>query len=88
MQTCANRRYEAADAELNRVYKRLVPQLPAQRREQLKAAQHAWIGFRDKNAAFVASAAAGGTLYPILEVSEMAAMTEHRTEQLKALLTE
>lgn len=84
MLTCANQRYEAADAELNRIYQHLASQLPQQRRGQLRAAQKAWIVFRDQNAAFVAGTAEGGTQYPILEVSELAAMTEQRTEQLKA----
>jgi uncharacterized protein YecT (DUF1311 family) len=82
--TGANQRYEAADAELNRIYQHLASQLPQQRRGQLKAAQKAWIVFRDHNAAFVAGTAEGGTQYPILEVLELAAMTEQRTEQLKA----
>ena len=53
-------------------------------REQLKEAQRAWIAFRDKNAAFVASTVEDGTMYPILEVSELATMTRNRTEQLRA----
>lgn len=84
MLTCANQRYEAADAELNRIYQHLASQLPQQRRGQLKAAQKAWIVFRDQNAAFVAGAAEGGTQYPILQVSELAEMTEQRTQQLQA----
>jgi uncharacterized protein YecT (DUF1311 family) len=86
MRACANRRFERADAELNRVYRDLASRLPTQRRAQLKAAQEAWITFRDRNTAFVAGAAEGGTLYPILEVSELAKMTEERTEALKAHL--
>lgn len=86
MRECANERYEAADAKLNQVYQRLASQLPAQRREQLKVAQQAWIRFREKNAAFVAGAAEGGTLFFILEVSELADITEQRIEQLKAYL--
>lgn len=88
MRACANRRYEDADAALNRFYQRLMSQLPTQRREQLKAAQRAWIDFRDKNAAFVAGAAEDGTLYPILEVSELATMTKQRVDQLKAHIVE
>jgi len=86
MRTCANELYEAADAELNRVYRQLASQLSDKRREKLKAAQQAWIAFRDKNATFVASVVEGGTMYPILEVTELTSMTKQRTEQLMAYL--
>jgi uncharacterized protein YecT (DUF1311 family) len=84
MQECANRRYARADAELNQAYKQLASQLEPQRRGLLRDAQRAWVAFRDKNAAFVASDAEGGTLYPVLEVSERASMTERRAQDLKA----
>ena len=57
MQTCANRLYQEADAELNQVYRQLIAQLSAQRKTQLKASQQAWITFRDKNTAFAAGIA-------------------------------
>lgn len=85
MRTCANKLYEAADAELNQVYRQLASRLADnKRRDKLKAAQQAWVAFRNKNAAFVASEAEDGTLYPLLEVTEMTSMTKQRTEQLKA----
>jgi uncharacterized protein YecT (DUF1311 family) len=86
MRTCANERYQAADGELNRVYRQLASQLSDQRRAKLKAAQKAWIAFRDKNAAFVASVVEDGTMYPIVEVMELTATTKQRTEQLRAEL--
>lgn len=86
MRDCVNRRYAKVDDELNRVYRRLLAQLDPKRRALLREAQKAWIEFRDKNAAFVASDAEGGTLYPIIEVSERASMTERRIEQLKERL--
>lgn len=86
MRDCVNRRYAEVDDELNRVYKQLLAQLDPERRELLRAAQRAWIAFRDKNAAFVASEVEGGTLYPIIEISERASMTERRIEELKERL--
>lgn len=86
MRACANELYKAADGELNRVYRQLASQLSDQRRARLKAAQKAWIAFRDKNAAFVASVVEDGTMYPIVEVMELTATTKQRTEQLKAEL--
>jgi uncharacterized protein YecT (DUF1311 family) len=86
MRACANKLYEAADAELNQVYRQLASQLSDKGREKLKAAQQAWILFRDKNAIFAASVVEGGTMYPILEVTELTTMTQQRTEQLRAHL--
>lgn len=86
MRDCLNRRYAEADDELNRVYKQLLAQLGPERRKLLRETQKAWIEFRDKHAAFVASDVEGGTLYPIIEVSERALMTERRIEELKERL--
>ena len=86
MRDCINRRYAEVDGELNRVYQQLLSQLDPERRKLLRDAQKAWIKFRDKNAAFVASDVEGGTLYPILEVSELASMTERRIAELKERL--
>lgn len=86
MRTCANERYEAADAELNRVYRQLVSRLSDKRRKKLRAAQQAWITFRDKNATFTSSVVEGGTMYPIMEVMELTTATKQRTEQLRAHL--
>jgi uncharacterized protein YecT (DUF1311 family) len=86
MRACVNERYRAADAELNRVYRQLAARLPPERQDILHAAQQSWIAFRDRHAAFAASAVAGGTLYPIVEVAELTRMTKQRTEQLRASL--
>ena len=88
MQTCANKRYQEADAELNQVYRQLTARLSAQRKGQLKASQQAWLAFRDKNAAFAAGVAEGGTMASLVEVTELTAMTRSRTEQLKTYLTQ
>ncbi len=88
MRSCANARYQEADAELNRVYRQLVSGLSEQGRAHLKAAQQAWLVFRDKNAAFAATAVAGGTLAPVVETTEMTTLTQQRIEQLKRYLKE
>lgn len=83
MQTCANRLYHEADAELNQVYRQLIAQLSVQRKTQLKASQQAWLAFRDKNAAFAAGVAEGGSMASLVEITELTAMTRSRTEQLR-----
>jgi uncharacterized protein YecT (DUF1311 family) len=42
-----DRAYQLWDAELNRVYKKLLARLPAAGKRQLQAAQRAWITWRD-----------------------------------------
>ena len=86
MRDCADRDYAYADAELNRLYGTLLSSLPAPQGEALRSAQRAWITFRDRQAAFAAGVAAGGTLYPLLEVSELAALTRQRTDELRRFL--
>lgn len=86
MQTCANRLYQEADAELNRIYRQLFAQLSGQRKAQLKASQQAWLAFRDKNAAFAAGVAEGGSMASLVEITELTAMTRSRTEQLRTYL--
>jgi uncharacterized protein YecT (DUF1311 family) len=83
MLTCASRQYETAKSTLEDVYRHLAARLPAPRRAQLEAAQKAWTTYRDAQAAFVAGAAEDGTLYPILQISEQAALTEARIDALR-----
>lgn len=82
MRSCANAHYQEADAELNRVYRQLVAGLSEKGRTQLKAAQQAWLVFRDKNAAF-AAAVTDGTLAPVVETAELTTLTRQRIEQLE-----
>ncbi len=86
MRECIDRRYAAVDQELNDVYKQLMAQLDPKRQELLKHAQRAWIDYRDKDAAFVASSVEGGTLYPVVEIAERVLITERRVAELKGRL--
>jgi len=88
MRICANARYQEADAELNQRYRQLIAGLSQKRREQLKAAQQAWLGFRDKNAAFAAAVVEDGTMAPLVEITELTTLTRQRSEQLKRYLKE
>ncbi len=85
MRACENARYDQANRQLNAVYARLMKQLDPARREKLRLAQRAWVRFRDANADFLASAAEGGTLAPLLRVNALADMTEARVKELAKL---
>lgn len=82
MQACESARYTQANQKLNDVYARLMKTLDASKREKLRVAELAWIQFRDKNAAFMATAAEGGTLAPLIQLTTSTAMTEARAAEL------
>ena len=86
MQACLKRRYEAADKALNGVYKQLMAKLEPARREKLRAAQRAWVRFRDASAEFEADEAEGGSMYPLVHMATQVVKTEHRVDELKGIL--
>lgn len=80
---CAGAHFETADRELNQVYQSLLSRLGEQQRAALRAAQRAWVAFRDAEARFAASVAEGGSLAGVIELAEKAALTEARIKALK-----
>ncbi|MBV8897142.1 MAG: DUF1311 domain-containing protein [Acidobacteriaceae bacterium] len=85
MRACENARYEGANHKLEAAYSQLLTTLNPSRKEKLRAAESAWIQFREKNADFLASEAEGGTLAPLLRVGALADMTEERLKELTRL---
>ena len=86
-----NREAEAsftkADAELNRVYAKVIATLDDEGRAKLKAAQRAWVAFRDAQADFeMDSEARGGSMAPMIHAGVRASVTKARIAQLKELL--
>ncbi|MCY1237257.1 Lysozyme inhibitor LprI [compost metagenome] len=99
MNICSHRDYEAADTELNTVYKQTVVAMRAKDKElgdisadyvgaeeALKKAQRAWIGYRDGQCELAGFEARGGSMEPMLVSGCLAQLTTTRTEELKALL--
>jgi uncharacterized protein YecT (DUF1311 family) len=98
MNICAHRRYREADVQLNRVWPmtlRRAQQLdrdsagstPAGEAERrLRAAQRAWIAFRDAQCEVAGLEALGGSMEQLLVGSCLADMTDRRTEELMMLL--
>ena len=82
MRACENKRYQEADRQLNVVYTRLIATLDNDQKQKLRLAQRAWLQFRDTNSDFLAAAASGGTLGPLLKITAMADMTEARVKEL------
>jgi len=83
MRECLAQRYTQADTALNQLYQQLLLQLNKTQQSKLREAQRAWVLFRDKQAAFIASATEGGTMQPWLVLAVRTAMTEKRIAELK-----
>ena len=88
MNRCAYEEYQKADAELNKVYRQLQPKLVAGHDEKLKAAQRAWLAFRDAHCECESFAFEGGSMQPFLRSSCLEQATRDRTKQLQAMLKE
>ena len=86
MSACLNEHSSRADAKLNQVYRALMSRLDKGRQARLKAAQRAWIAFRDRSAEFASSAEAGGSLASLEYTLALIALTERRTLELEEAL--
>ena len=81
--------FEAADARLNQTYKALLEQVDQPAQDKLKAAQRAWLQFRDAEAVFVSDAEArGGSMEAMSSTTTGTTLTKHRTEGLRLILKE
>lgn len=83
MLNCANVRYEKAQQDLNAAYQSLLKKQDAIGKNKLRAAQTAWLQFRQANADFLADAARGGTLAPVITITTLMEMTEARVKELQ-----
>jgi uncharacterized protein YecT (DUF1311 family) len=92
MNRCADRDARRADAELNRVYQELLSKNKdnANATRKLRAAQRAWLAFRDAQlqAQYPAEDKQGeyGSIYPMCYAIVATAMTKERTAQLRRML--
>lgn len=90
MNETAHVEYTGADAELNRVYRQVLEARKADLEFVLKfkAAQRAWIVFREAEVQALFPAAdkrgAYGTVYPLCRWQALTELTRERTKQLKA----
>jgi len=85
MNACAIGDFEAADAALNAAYKRAMAVAKDMGVDtQLRAAQRAWIPYRDAACATDADIFEGGSLRPLILYTCLAALTQERTRHLIA----
>ncbi|HLL77119.1 MAG TPA: lysozyme inhibitor LprI family protein [Pyrinomonadaceae bacterium] len=85
---CASRAFQKADAELNRLYQQLLKDAGAAERAKLRAAQLAWIKFRDAHCEYEAFGNQGGSIYPMVYSFCLAEVTRGRVGQFRDTLRE
>ncbi|WP_445177604.1 lysozyme inhibitor LprI family protein [Pseudomonas sp. McL0111] len=88
MNQCAGQDFKAADNELNKVYQQISDRLKdnADTKKLLVSAQRAWVGFRDAECKFSASAVSAGSVYPMIYSNCLAGVTKVRVDTLKEYL--
>jgi uncharacterized protein YecT (DUF1311 family) len=92
MNHCANLDAQSADADLNRVYGELLSKLKndSVATKKLRAAQRAWIVFRDAHLQELYPAEDKqreyGSIFPMCYAQVNAAITKERTAQLRRML--
>ena len=93
MNACAEIDFERADAELNRVWRALIADVQASDRadntggeneRRYRAAQRAWIAFRDAECDVAGLEALGGSMEPMLISGCLAQKTRERIAELRA----
>lgn len=91
LNNCARRAFEEADAEMNRVYRLYLKDLSgddAKAREKVRAAQLAWLKYRDAHCLVEAMINEGGSIYPLVYSGCLASVTAERTRRMKDSLVE
>lgn len=81
---CIGQELERQDARLNKVYNEFMATLSAERKEQLRAAQRAWLKFRDENCKFYYDPD-GGSIARVAANACVLSATAERAGELAAL---
>lgn len=95
MNQCAGREAADADAELNMIYKEVVAHYEKMDRasettegvKRLRAAQRAWIAFRDAQCELAGYEALGGSMETLLVSRCEADLTKRRAAELRQMLS-
>lgn len=88
MRACLSQANADWDRELNRIWKGLMRELPAEAQTALRASQRQWLAFRDADVAALESAYASmeGSMYLVMLADSVVSLTRDRVRQLDALL--
>ncbi|MCA1616454.1 MAG: lysozyme inhibitor LprI family protein [Acidobacteria bacterium] len=88
MNRCTALEFQKADAALNKIYRRLMKDAGAAEKAKLRAAQLAWIKFRDAHCEYESFGNKGGSIYPMVYSFCLADVTGKRAEQFEEILKE
>lgn len=85
---CYGNEYKKQDVLLNQTYQEAMKLATETQKPKLKAAQNAWIAFRDADCTFMTSGTddASASVAPMVHAQCMADKTRERTELLKSTL--
>lgn len=88
MRECLSQANADWDRELNRVWRELMRELPAEAQTALRASQRQWLAFRDADVAALEAAYGSmqGSMYLIMLADSVVTLTRDRVRQLDALL--
>jgi uncharacterized protein YecT (DUF1311 family) len=88
LNACAAADYDAADAELNRLYHEMRARLEGadDTTRLLTLAQRAWIGWRDTECDLASASVAGGSIYPMIRGQCLARLTTARAADFRRYL--
>jgi uncharacterized protein YecT (DUF1311 family) len=86
LNACAGADLDAADAELNTLYRQMQAIADPETRRLLTLAQRAWLGFRDAECSFAASSVSGGSIYPMIFGECLAGLTAARAADFRRYL--
>ncbi|MFC5068198.1 lysozyme inhibitor LprI family protein [Flaviflagellibacter deserti] len=88
LHVCADEAYKKTNAELNTTYQEIMGRLKDDdpTREMLVKAQRAWLAFRDAECDFATFAAKDGSIWPMLNLQCLGALTAKRIIDLKVYL--
>jgi uncharacterized protein YecT (DUF1311 family) len=82
---CAHREYQKAEADMNRVFDRLLGELAgysSKDQQKLRRAQEAWLQYRDATCDSESSIYEGGTIHPAVYYACLASVTRERGRRL------
>ena len=87
MDFCAGKNFQAADKKLNDTYREVMTALGDKNYQaKLKAAQRAWIAYRDTECTFEVAENEGGSIYPMVYSLCETKLTDARTKELQSYL--
>ncbi|MEH7386903.1 lysozyme inhibitor LprI family protein [Bacillus sp. JJ1521] len=82
MEEIAAETYKIWDDQLNKIWKEIEKQLPAEKMDKLREEQRRWIKFKYETASKEAAKYEGGTMEPLVKISKQAEVTKERCYEL------